>query len=88
VGWNGRPAVQVLGAFPLMLIAAGLLIVCMVLTNCVGHRERDFNLSPHCDFPLKADYGFGWCSHRYLLYCAAHQLNIVNTTGEFILGNQ
>lgn len=83
-----RSLFTLIGAFPMMLIAAALLAVCMLLTNSVRRRESGFALSRH-DLPLKPDGGFQLVfKHRYLLLIALIILlsNIVSTTGEFILG--
>jgi AAA family ATP:ADP antiporter len=77
------------GALPMMLIAAGLLLLCMGLTNCVRRRERDLAPARHHDMPLNTDGGFHLIfKQRYLLLIAVLILlsNIVSTTGEFILG--
>lgn len=79
----------VTGALPMLLIAAALLAVCMMLTNCVRRRERGCAPLRHHELPLNPDGGFQLIfKQRYLLLIAMLILlsNLVNTTGEFILG--
>ena len=76
------------GAFRLMLIAAGLLCLCMMLSNWVHRRQTLLSPAPHADLPLKPDGGFLLVfKERYLFLIALLILfaNVVNTTGEFIL---
>jgi ATP:ADP antiporter, AAA family len=82
-----------LGPYTMMLVTAGLLSVCIVLTIWVNHRERraiakngrrhgeDAGLAPAGGFSLVF-------KSRYLFLIAILVLlsNVVNTTGEFILG--
>jgi ATP:ADP antiporter, AAA family len=82
-----------LGPYTMMLVTAGLLTICMGLTTWVNHRERraiarngrkeaeDTRLAPASGFALVL-------KSRYLLLIAMLILlaNMVNTTGEFILG--
>jgi AAA family ATP:ADP antiporter len=78
-----------LGAYPMMLIAAGLLVVCMVLTNCIHRREAKSVRVPRPRQVLKPVGGFQLIlRHRYLLLIALLILlsNVVTSTGEFILG--
>src|SRR5262245_26502024 len=78
-----------IGTYPMMLVAAGLLAVCMVLTNCIHHRESQSVGARAVDVPLRPDGGFQLVlKDRYLLLIALVILlsNIVNTTGEFMLG--
>jgi AAA family ATP:ADP antiporter len=88
-GWLFKP----LGVYPMMLIAAALLGVCMVLTNWIHHREGSSSLrgSPAeaAGRPIGDSGGFRLIfRHRYLLLIALLVLvaNFVNTTGEFLLG--
>jgi AAA family ATP:ADP antiporter len=72
----------------MMLVAAGLLLVCMILTSCVHRREGE-PVNERPVEPLKTDGGFQLVfRNRYLLLIAVLILlsNVVNTTGEFILG--
>jgi AAA family ATP:ADP antiporter len=78
-----------LGPYRMMLIAAGLLCVCMMVANWIHHRESgSVQIStPH--ETLKADGGFQLVfKQRYLLLIALLIVlsNVVNTNGEFILG--
>jgi AAA family ATP:ADP antiporter len=89
--------VSVYGPYPFMLGAAVLLAVCMVITNLVDRRERSSDRNApgvtEGDFragePVKGRSGFALVfSDRYLLLIASLMLvyNLVNTTGEYILG--
>jgi AAA family ATP:ADP antiporter len=81
------------GPYTMMLITAGLLVVCMILTAMVHQREKRAIEAKGSreveDNKLAAAGGFSliWRS-RYLLLIAILVLlsNFVNTTGEFILG--
>jgi AAA family ATP:ADP antiporter len=80
-----------LGPYSMMLVAAGLLAVCLLLTTWIHRRESDGNpvrarmasqaIGPSGGFDLVL-------KHRYLLLIAVLVFfaNLVNTTGEFILG--
>lgn len=87
------------GPYPFMLGAAGLLAVCMLLTNLVNLREKGRRVpSPSGDTKaenasgdkaVKGRSGFALVfSDRYLLLIAFLMLlyNLVNTNGEYILG--
>jgi len=77
------------GVFSMMLITAGLLALCMVLTNWIHRRESRQSVTREHDIPLKTGGGFALVlTQRYLLLIAVLILlsNVVNTTGEFILG--
>lgn len=79
-----------LGAYALMLLAAGLLVVCMALTSLVHRRESNRVPARPARKPLKTSSG-GFqliLKHRYLYLIALLMLlsNTVNSTGEFILG--
>jgi AAA family ATP:ADP antiporter len=77
-----------IGPYAMMLVAAGLLAICMLLTNWVHHREIRFGTRESHE-PLKADGGFQLIfKQRYLLLIALLIMlsNLVNTTGEFMLG--
>jgi AAA family ATP:ADP antiporter len=92
--------VTVFGLYPLMGLAAALLFVCMVLTNVIHVRERRHAQDraktaaadaqgADADAPIKGKGGFSLVlSDRYLLLIAILVLilNLVNTTGEYILG--
>jgi AAA family ATP:ADP antiporter len=80
------------GAYNLLLLAAGLLATSLLLTSAVNRIESTAHdpASRHAaKAPLGREGGFGLVtSNRYLLYIAllALVLNIVNTNGEYILG--
>src|SRR5262249_43074156 len=79
------------GAYALMLVAGGVLVVCMMLTSMVHPRERkSHSVRPRLvRKPMKSDGGFQLIlKHRYLYLIALLVLlsNTVNSTGEFILG--
>jgi AAA family ATP:ADP antiporter len=93
--------VKAYGPYPFMLGAAALLAICMVLTNWVGARESlQRKLAEHAEIkPAGADTdpdqgvrgrsGFALVfADRYLLLIGILMLlvNLVNTTGEYILG--
>ena len=80
-----------LGPYAMMLVAAGLLAVCMLLTKWIHRRESDSNpwRARMAGQPIGVGGGFQLVlQHRYLFLIAALVLlaNLVNTTGEFILG--
>ena len=77
------------GVYPMLLIAAALLGVCMVLSNWVHYRESNCVHPTENDELLKSSAG-GFqlvFKDRYLLLIALLIMlsNVVNTTGEFIL---
>jgi AAA family ATP:ADP antiporter len=87
------------GLYPLMALAAGVLGVCMLLTNAVHVRERRHEAeraarpgegaATDADAPIEGKSGFALVlSDRYLLLIGLMMLllNLVNTTGEYILG--
>jgi len=85
--------IKSVGIFPMMLVSAALLVVCLVLTNVVHVREkgraRDSAKRKEAEQPLAGEGGFQLViRQRYLLYIGLLTLvlNYVNTTGEFILG--
>jgi len=82
-----------LGPYPMMLVTAALLGVCILLTTWVNHRERRAiarnGRREIEDTRLAQSGGFSLVfKSRYLLLIAILVLlsNVVNTTGEFILG--
>jgi AAA family ATP:ADP antiporter len=85
-GWMFKPV----GPFSMMLAAAALLCLCMVLTNWIHRREGANGKGRSLvDEPVGTSGGFRLIfGHRYLLLIAILVLlsNLVNTTGEFILG--
>jgi AAA family ATP:ADP antiporter len=86
------PLTHRLGIYPLMAIAAGLLGGSMVLTNLVHLRERARPRRKKTDDPEAGIGGRGGfalvLSDRYLFLIGLLLLvlNLVNTTGEYILG--
>jgi len=86
-GWLFEP----IGPYSMMLVTAALLAVCMILTTWIHHREGVAN-RPRSEAawqPLGNSGGFRLVfRHRYLFLIAILVLlsNLVNTTGEFILG--
>jgi AAA family ATP:ADP antiporter len=104
--------VKVFGPYPFMLGAAGLLVLCMLLTNLVNAREKhgsghqqptegDRAAAAHAPAgapaaqvdkaaePVRGRSAFALVfSDRYLLLIGLLMLvyNLVNTTGEYILG--
>lgn len=88
-GWLFEP----LGAYQLMLVSAGILGICIVITNVVNVRETRRGQvavkKEDVEKPLGKEGGFKLVmGQRYLLLIALLMLvlNLVNTTGEFILG--
>lgn len=92
--------VQKLGLYLMMLLAGGVLIICIILTNIIHRRElkrfegkkiseqdkKDDDKS-QAEKPLGKAGGFQLVfKSRYLLYIAflILTLNLVNTTGEYI----
>lgn len=86
-----------LGPYRLMLVAAGGLVVCLLLTLWTNRREarlaKDIDserAQAEAEQPLGKAGGFQLVlAQRYLLYIALliMILNIVNTLGEFLLGS-
>ena len=88
-GWLFGP----LGAYQLMLLAAALLALCIFITNAVSSREiRRIPANPpkaNAEAPLAKNGAFALVlGQRYLILIALLMvvLNLVNTTGEFVLG--
>jgi AAA family ATP:ADP antiporter len=80
--------VKLYGPPVFMLAAAALLAICMLLTNVVNAREKDTH-EPEPRTPERQRSGFALVlTNRYLLLIAILMLlyNLVNTTGEYILG--
>jgi AAA family ATP:ADP antiporter len=95
------------GPYPFLIAAAGLLGLCMLLTNAINLREKRGSddqgrtegdradasgapaAAPADDGKVRGRSGFALVfADRYLLLIAALMLlsNLVNTTGEYILG--
>jgi AAA family ATP:ADP antiporter len=88
-GWLFKP----LGAYALMLVAAALLGLYILIANIVNRLEQRSIKAPakkeEAEAPLGKKGGFELViGQRYLLLIALLMiaLNLVNTTGEFILG--
>ena len=80
--------VQVYGTGVFMIAAAVLLALCLLITNAVSIREADARQTKAKEV-VRGRSGFTLVfSDRYLLYIALLMLlvNLVNTTGEYILG--
>lgn len=85
--------IRPIGVYQLLLVASGLLILALLLTNLVDGRERARAASRRAastpDEALRSGNAFAlvWKNH-YLLAIAFMILclNLVNTTGEYILG--
>jgi AAA family ATP:ADP antiporter len=100
--WSAEKLIEQLGLYPLMGIAAGILAVCIVLTNVVHAREKrhaadraaapaagEAAESSDADAAITGRSGFALVfADRYLLLIALLMLilNLVNSTGEYILG--
>jgi AAA family ATP:ADP antiporter len=85
--------IRPLGIFPLMLVAAGLLMVCLLLTHVVHRREKRRARGAadlrKAEQPLSREGGFHLVlRQRYLLFIGLLTLvlNYVNTNGEYVLG--
>jgi len=88
--FTGR-LVAALGPYPFMMAAAAMLALSMVVTNIVHRREqaRETHSSNAPPPAQETRNGFALVlSNRYLLLIAVLMmvLNLVNTTGEYILG--
>lgn len=85
------PRIAKLGdTFVMMPVAAGILVVCLVLLNTVEKLHREAGSNPHEAEPITGSGGFSLVLHdRYLLLIAAMLMvaNLVNTTGEYILSS-
>jgi AAA family ATP:ADP antiporter len=89
--------VKLYGPYPFMLGAAGLLAICMVLTNLVSVREKraprpaaattDSAVNPGEGIRGRSGFALVF-ANRYLLLIGILMLvyNLVNTNGEYILG--
>ncbi len=94
-----KQLIESFGLYPLMAMAAGILGVCMVLTNLVHVREKkhaqdrvaaaDGKSKEDADAPITGKSGFALVlADKYLLLIGFMMLllNLVNSTGEYILG--
>ena len=83
---------RVTGPYPLMLIAAGLLMICILISRAIHYRapSNGVHLSAaHAEAPLASTGALELLMRdRYLLLIAVLVLllNIVNNSGEFLLG--
>lgn len=82
-----KPLYLHLGPFTLMLVAAGLLLVCLALTWVVHRRENDGADRPAARGATGAGGFTLMVRDRYLQLVGALSLikNLANTTGEYIL---
>jgi ATP:ADP antiporter, AAA family len=84
--------VKATGPYPLMLVAAGMLMVCILISRVIHKRAAStaVHLSPaHAEAPLGRTGALELLMRdRYLLLIAVLVLllNIVNNSGEFLLG--
>ena len=83
--------VRPLGVYQLMLVSAGILLVCLLLTNVINRREgerlKDAAARRQAEQPLAKIGGFQLIfRQRYLLFIALLilLLNVVNTNGEYM----
>jgi AAA family ATP:ADP antiporter len=89
--WAGR-LIRHLGPYRLMLVAAGVLALCVLVAEVVNRRQARGargEKAAEAEKPLGKEGGFQLIAKdRYLLLIAVLIviLNIVNTTGEYILG--
>ena len=77
-----------LGPYRMMLVASGMLFVCILLASWIHHRETRFIPTAKSHEALKPHGGFQLVfKQRYLLFIALLIVlsNVVNTTGEFML---
>jgi AAA family ATP:ADP antiporter len=83
---------RVTGPYPLMLIAAGLLLVCILISRAIHYRAASAGVhlsAAHAEAPLASTGALELLMRdRYLLLIAllVLLLNIVNNSGEFLLG--
>src|SRR5579864_603563 len=83
---------QATGPYPLMLIAAALLVVCILISRVIHYRAASNSVhfsAVHAEAPLASTGALELLLRdRYLLLIAVLVLllNIVNNSGEFLLG--
>ena len=84
-----RLAVKPLGLYNMMLIPAGVLLVCLMLVRLVNeHETRDSARKKEAETPPGGKGGIAMIfGHRYLLLIAAiiFMVNLINSNGEYIL---
>jgi ATP:ADP antiporter, AAA family len=90
--WASR-LIQYLGPYRLMLVAAGVLALCVLVAEVINRREAERAAAGRAvkssDAPLGKEGGFQLIAKdHYLLLIALLIviLNLVNTTGEYVLG--
>jgi AAA family ATP:ADP antiporter len=83
--------IKPLGVYQLMLASAGILLLCLLLSNVIHRREKarlhDVAQQKQVEEPLAREGGFKLIfKQRYLLYIALLilVLNVVNTDGEYM----
>lgn len=83
--------IRPLGVYQLMLVSAGILLLCLMLTNVIHRREKhrmhDAALEKQVELPLAREGAFRLIrTQRYLLFIALLilVLNIVNSNGEYM----
>ncbi|HYM09393.1 MAG TPA: Npt1/Npt2 family nucleotide transporter [Bryobacterales bacterium] len=93
----GSEAASLMGkridVFTMMLVSAGILLLCVLLMNLVHSREKGRTQNAarrrEVEEPLGKEGGFHLVIHqRYLLFIGLliFTLNLVNTNGEYMLG--
>jgi AAA family ATP:ADP antiporter len=84
-----KPAVEPLGYYNMMLVPAGVLLVCLVIVRVVNaHETKSEAQKTEAAKPPGGKGGMSMIfQHKYLLLIAAIILmvNLINTNGEFIL---
>ncbi len=88
----GPKLTKLADTFTLMLVAAGLLAVCVVMFNLINRRQSTTNEknSKEAEKPIEGPGGFALVfKDRYLLLIAVMVLvaNLVNSMGEFFLSH-
>jgi AAA family ATP:ADP antiporter len=87
----GPRIAKVADTFTVMLLAAGILAGCVVLFNVIEHVQRSRARDDHvAEAPITGAGGFSLVLRdRYLLLIGVMLLvlNLVNTTGEYVLSN-
>jgi ATP:ADP antiporter, AAA family len=90
-----KQLIEPLGVYQLMLVAGGILILALMITNWVDHEEKDrlklvaAKRAAQADEPIGKGGAFRLVlANKYLLMIAFMMLllNLVNTTGEYLLG--
>ena len=84
-----KMAVEPLGLYNMMLVPAGVLMVCLLIVRLVNaHETTDAARKKEAETPPGGAGGLSMIfSHRYLLLIAAiiFMVNLINTNGEYIL---